>query len=120
KLAFEHLAHEVGELDLVMPAQALARLWGIAEQPVGLGRPEISRIDGDEQGTIAGVVTLFVDTPPAPRNLAADLGEGELDELTHRMRLAGGLHIVIRLILLQDGPHSLGEVAGMAPVPLPI
>src|SRR5439155_177822 len=72
------------------------------------------------RGTIAGVDTLFVDTPPAPGNLAADLGEGELDELAHRVRLAGRQHVIIRHILLQDHPHPLDEVAGMAPVPLRI
>ena len=34
------------------------------------------------------------------------------------MRLAGGQHVVVRLVLLQDAPHALDVVAGMAPVAL--
>ena len=51
------------------------------------------------------VDALFVDTPATPLYPVADLGEGELDELAHRVSLAGRQHIIIRLFLLQDQPH---------------
>ena len=48
----------------------------------------------------------------------ADLAEGQLDELAHRVGLAGRQHVVVGLVLLQDQPHALDIVAGMAPVAL--
>ena len=44
--------------------------------------------------------------------------EGEIDELAHRMGLAGGDHEVLGLVLLQHEPHRLDVVAGEAPVAL--
>ena len=45
-------------------------------------------------------------------------GEGQLDELAHGVGLAGGEHVVVGLVLLQDPPHALDIVARVAPVAL--
>ena len=46
------------------------------------------------------------------------MAEGQLDELAHAVGLAGGQHVIVGLILLQDAPHALDIVARMAPVAL--
>ena len=48
----------------------------------------------------------------------ADVGEGELAELAHRVGLAGADHVVVGLVLLEHQPHGLDVVAGEAPVAL--
>ena len=48
----------------------------------------------------------------------ADVAEGDLAELAHRVRLAGGDHVVVGLVLLEHQPHGLDVVAGEAPVAL--
>src|SRR4051794_13221350 len=40
-----------------------------------------------------------------------EVGERALDELLHRVRLAGGDHVVVRLVLLEDQPHRPHVVA---------
>ena len=42
--------------------------------------------------------------------------EGELGELTDTVLNAGGNHEVLRLVVLEDEPHALYVVAGIAPV----
>jgi hypothetical protein len=64
------------------------------------------------------VDALFVDTPATPLDSVADLGEGKLDELAHRISLAGRQHIIFRLFLLQDQPNPPPEVARMTSVSL--
>jgi len=44
--------------------------------------------------------------------------EGALDEFAHRVLLARGQHIVVRLVLLEHHPHAFHIVAGVAPIPL--
>ena len=46
------------------------------------------------------------------------MGERDLDELTDAVRLAGGDHEVLRLVLLEHEPHSLDGVLGVAPIAL--
>ena len=46
------------------------------------------------------------------------MGERELAELPHRVRLAGRDHVVVRLVLLEHQPHRLDVVARIAPVAL--
>ena len=50
----------------------------------------------------------------------AGIGEGPFDKGTHRRRLAGREHEVVRLVGLQDHPHAADIFAGMAPVALGI
>ena len=46
------------------------------------------------------------------------MAEGDLEKLAHRVLLAGGDDVVVRLVLLQHPPHGLDVVAGEAPVAL--
>ena len=48
----------------------------------------------------------------------ADVRERELDELAHRVQLAGRDHVVAGLVLLDDQPHRVDVVARVAPVAL--
>ncbi len=48
--------------------------------------------------------------------LEADVREGAFDEILHRVTLAGGDHVVVRLVLLQHQPHGPDVVTGVAPV----
>ena len=102
EVAGDHHLDQRGEVDLGTPAEALAGLGGVADQQVDLGRPE-------ELGVLAHVALPVVD---------ADLGERPLDELTHRVRLAGGDDVVVGLVLLQHQPHRPHVVAGVPPVTL--
>src|SRR5215813_7249280 len=53
-----HLGHQLGKLDLGLPAELAPRLGRISEQSFDLGRTEIARIDPDDllprQGAAAG------------------------------------------------------------------
>ena len=51
-----------------------------------------------------------------PHDGPADMGKGLFDEFAYRMALAGGEHIIVGLVLLQDQPHPLHKVARMSPV----
>ncbi len=102
----------------MLPAQDLLRLAGIAQQQVDLGRAEIPGIDLDQQLAGLGVHAFFFDILAAPGDLASGFGEGEFDEFAHRMGLAGGEHVIIRLVLLQNQPHALYIIAGITPIAL--
>ena len=95
---------------------ARARLAGIALQQIDLGRPEIARVDPHQLGPGAGAEADLVEPAAAPDDLALGAGERQLDQLAHAVRLAGRQHVVVRRVLLQDPPHALDVVAGMAPV----
>ena len=82
------------------PSRSL-RLGRIADQQVDFGGPEELLVDDD--------VVLPVQ---------AHLVEGDLAQLPHRVGLAGGDDVVVRLVLLQHQPHGPDVVAGEAPVPL--
>src|ERR1043166_5944551 len=106
QIACDHFLHELPEARLRLPAELLPRLARIADQQIDLGRAKISRIDPHQ--CLAGfpVEAGFLDALAAPLDRAADFGEGELDELAHRARLAGGEHEIVRLICLQDRMHA--------------
>ncbi len=88
------------EVDFGCPAETLAGLGGVADEQIDLGGAE-------ELGVLAHEALPVVD---------ADLGERPLDELTHRVRLAGGDDIVLRFVLLQHQPHRPHVIAGESPV----
>ena len=44
--------------------------------------------------------------------------EGDAHQVAHRVRDAGGDHIVLGLVLLEHQPHGLDVVPGIAPVAL--
>src|SRR5918995_2601721 len=97
----DHEVDQALERGLRLPAEHLAGLGRVAHQQVDLGGPEEPLVDHH--------VLLPVEAHPTERQLA---------ELTHRMGLAGGDHVVVGLILLEHEPHRLDVVAGVAPVAL--
>src|SRR6185312_32018 len=116
KIARDHFLDQFAEADAVRPAEPLPRLGRVPEQFVDLGRAEIARVDAHQDAA-----TFFTDAALAgglafPTQRYPRLGKGEFDELAYRMRLSGGEHIVVGLLLLQHQPHALDIVAGMAPV----
>src|ERR1700688_4298759 len=76
QIRFDHLAHQIVESDGVAPAELLARLAGIADQRVGLGRPEVARIDLDLDAAVARIDALFGKAGAAPFDAPADAGKG--------------------------------------------
>ena len=99
-----------------MPAEPLPRLRRIAEQRIGFGRPEVTRVDFDQHPAVARVDALLGEPGAAPFDGPADASERLLDEFTNRMLFAGGQDIVIRLRLLHDEPHAFDIVAGVTPI----
>ena len=91
-------------------------LGRVAQQVVDLERAEVARVDLDQQLAGAAVDALLVQALALPDELAADLGEGALEELAHAVGLAGRQHEIVGAVVLQDAPHALDIVAGMAPV----
>src|SRR5690606_20087152 len=104
------------EAYLVAPAEIGARLRRIAEQDVDLGRTEIRWIDRDQYVAGAPAIALLVDAPAVPGDRPPDAIECELHEFAHRMWFAGGEHVVVRRVLLEDHPHTFDIVARMTPV----
>src|SRR5436190_8778220 len=113
-----HLLDQGTKRGLRLPAEFFARLAGVADQKIDLGRPEIDGIDAHHRLAGAGFDAGLVDALAAPFDAAADLGKGEFNELTHRMRLAGCQHEIIRRIRLQDHVHAFDIIARVAPVAL--
>src|SRR5919106_2167305 len=86
-----------------LPTELLPRLGGVADQMLDLGRTQEAGID-----------------PDVPIGIQPDVVEGDPHELANRVRLAGGDHEVIRLVLLEHEPHGLDVVLGVAPIALRI
>ena len=60
--------------------------------------------------------TLLVDAFALPAELDAGVAEGQGGEFTDGVLDAGGNHEVLRLVVLEDEPHTLHIVLGIAPV----
>ncbi len=60
----------------------------------------------------------LVDALAAPLDAPPDLRKAKLDDLAHRVRLAGRQHEIVGRVGLQDPVHALDIVARMAPVAL--
>lgn len=115
----DHLLDEVEEVDPWLPAELGLGLLGVAQQEVDLGGTEVLGIDADEDALgVLGVDADLLDGAllAAPLDGDAGLLEGELTELTDGVTLASGEHVVVGLVLLEDAPHALHVVAGVAPV----
>ena len=89
----------VVEVDLGRPPELRSGLGGVADQQVDLGGAEELRVLPD-------VALPVVD---------AGLGERALDELMHRVRLAGRDDVVVGLVLLQHQPHRLARSRRRSP-----
>src|SRR5882757_4439680 len=118
QIARDHFLDQLGERRLRLPAELVARLAGIADQQIDFGRPEVDRIDANHGVAGLAVDPGLLDARAAPLDSAADFGKGQLDEFTHRTRLAGRQHEIAGSVRLQDQMHALDIVARMAPVAL--
>ena len=83
------------------PSELLARLGGVADQVLDLSRAQEARIEAH----------VLVGIDPG-------VLEGDAHQVAHRVRGAGGDHIVLGLVLLEHQPHGLDVVPGIAPVAL--
>src|SRR5512141_1966647 len=99
QVGIDHDPHELPERHLRLPAERPLRLRGVGAQVLDLGGPEIFRVD------------LHVLLP-----VEARVGERLLEELLHRVRLAGADDEIIPAIVLQDAPHRLDVFEGEPPV----
>src|SRR5262245_34125949 len=81
-IRLDHLADQILEAGLVLPAELRPRLRRITEQQLDFRGAEIPWIDLDQHLASFRIYTLLLDTVPAPGDAAACLGEGELDEFT--------------------------------------
>src|SRR5215472_14382124 len=115
-VAIDHLPDEILKARLVAPAELLARFARVTEEEVDFGRTKVAWIDLDQNLPGLGVNAGLLDARATPGDPTAHMTKGALNKLAHRMFLAGGQHIVIRLILLQHHPHAFHVVAGMAPI----
>src|SRR6516165_139288 len=113
-----HLLHELRKARLRRPAELLPRLAGIADQKIDFGRAEINGIDADHglAGFLVDAGLLHALAPPD--DAAADFGKRQFDELTHRTRLAGRQHEIVRPIGLQYPVHAHDIILGVTPVAL--
>src|SRR6185436_2065174 len=92
QILLDHLAHEVAKRDRGAPAEALMGFARIATERFNFGRPEIARIDLDQDLAGLGIDADLIRTASAPLDGAVHMREGALDELAHRMGLAGREH----------------------------
>ena len=99
------------------PSLASALAGSPSKRSTSVGR-RYAPIDRHQNPSGAPAAALLVVALAAPFDGLADVAEGELDEFAHGVRLAGRQHVVVGLVLLQDPPHALDIVAGVAPVAL--
>ncbi|CAA7613533.1 Phytase family (modular protein) [Candidatus Terasakiella magnetica] len=118
QIRLDHLAHQLVEIGLVAPAQLFPSLGGVAQQQVHFGRAEITGIDLDQDPAGGGAKAAFFRILAAPAQGDTDLGEGQFDEFAHAVGFAGGEDEIIGLVVLQDAPHAIDVIAGMAPIAL--
>src|SRR5665213_2922525 len=118
KIARDHFLHELDERRFRLPAELCTRLGGVADQQIDLCGAEIHGIDANQRLTGFLVDACFVDPLTAPRDHAANLGQGQFDEFAHRAGFAGRQHEIVRLIRLQHKVHALDIILGVAPVTL--
>ena len=112
----DHFGYDFSERGLRRPSQHLTRLGRVTYQKIDLGRPEVAGIDLHAYRAGRRIAPLLARALAVPSDLDACLREGKLDELTNGMGLTGRQHVVIRRIVIDDSPHTVHVVAGMAPV----
>ena len=90
----------------------------VAAERFNLGRTEIARIDLDQDLARLRIEADLVHAAAAPLDRAVHMGERPLDEFAHRVGFARCEHVIVRLGLLKDHPHSARVVLGVTPVTL--
>src|SRR6266702_5928525 len=118
QIVYDHFLDQLGKRRLRFPAEFCARLAGIADQLIDLGRPEITRIDANHGLAGFPVDAGFIDTLAAPFDRAPDFRKRQFDEFAHRTGLPGRQYEIIWRVRLQDRVHALDIVPRMAPVAL--
>src|SRR6185437_9546985 len=116
KIGCHHLADELGEGCLRLPAELFPRLAGVAHQLVDFGRAKIGWIDANNGLAGFAVDRDFIDALAAPFDAAADFCKREFDKFAHRAGLARRQHEIAGGIGLQDPVHALDIVPGVTPV----
>ena len=87
------------KVDRWLPAEDALGLARVAHQEIHLGRTIELRVDDH--------VLLPIQPDVIERNLA---------KLPHGVRLAGGDHVVVGVILLEHQPHGVDVIGRIAPV----
>ena len=82
----------------------------------GLPENNTPLVDFNEAAARLCVIAFFVDARAVPAQRNIDFLCGDVDELPHRMLLAGRDHEVLGLVLLQHAPLHLDVIACMAPI----
>ena len=112
-----HNPHQFLEAGLPrIPAQQGLGLGGVAQELFHLGRAEIFGVYLYQHPACAGVDTFFMDAFTFPTQVDAGLLEGQGAELADGVHLARGDDEVLGSGVLQDEPHALYVVLGIAPV----
>ena len=112
-----HDPHKLLERSLLrVPPQLRLRLRRVTEQLINFGRAEVLRIHLHQHLAGSDVDTLLIYAFAFPAELDSDFLESQSGELTHCMILAGSHHEIIRFRLLENEPHALYVVLGIAPV----
>src|SRR5438552_2670206 len=88
EIGIDHLGDQPGKVRPVLPAELLVRLRSIAEKEVDFGGPEVTGVDGDEDGACLAVEALLLDARSAPFDRPPDARERRLDEFAHGVRFA--------------------------------
>src|SRR5260370_29362129 len=83
---------------------------------MGWGGTEIRRMVFDHDRAGAGVNALFVDPWPAAFDSAVDASKSLLDKFTDGMPFPGRQNIIVRVVLLNDHPHSFNVIPRVPPV----
>ena len=102
------------------PAEALLGLAGIADQQVDFCGTEVARIDFDQALAGAMAIALFIDVLSVPLDADVYILECPFDELAYLRGLAGGQHVVVGIVLLQDHPHAANVILRVPPITLGI
>ena len=117
-VVLHHKAHQLGKAGLGgVPAQLPLCLAGVAPQVDHVGGAVEIGADLHKHPAGGLVDALFVHALAGKFQLDAGIVEGQLAELPHAMLLAGGNDKILRLVVLQDQPHALDIILGVAPVP---
>ena len=114
----DHDPDQLGEFYLRAPAEYPFGLAVIADQDFDLGQPEVAGVHLHQRPAGLPVHAGFFLPPAPPADLDPELGEGPLGEFPDGVPLARGDHEVIGLLPLEDQPHRLHEIRGVAPVAL--
>src|ERR1700693_5201400 len=101
QIRFHHFDNQVFPGNLMLPAQPPVCLGRIAHQAGYIGWAKEFRINFD----------------PFPI-IQSQMRKGNFTELAHGMAFSGGDYIIVRLRLVQQSPHGLYILPGMAPITL--